>query len=66
MLGVLDKKDIGQRFTNTRRLQMQLARGTNVRIGLETIRQRLLKDKLHIRHPAIGPLLTAVHRQARL
>jgi transposase len=39
-----------ERLTNTRRLQMQLARGTNVRIGLETIRQRLLEeDNLHTR-----------------
>jgi hypothetical protein len=43
------------RFTNTRRLQMQVARGTNVRIGLETIRQHLLEDNLHIRRPATGP-----------
>jgi hypothetical protein len=57
---------VRKRFTNTRRLQMQLSRGTNVRIGLETIRQRLLEDNLHIRRPAIGPLLTTAHRQARL
>ncbi|KAH0818775.1 hypothetical protein GEV33_004016 [Tenebrio molitor] len=52
-------------FPNTLRLrvQMQLARGTNVRIGLETIRQRLLEDNLHIRCPHTGPL---AHRQARL
>jgi hypothetical protein len=50
-------------FPNTQRLQMQLARGTNVRIGLETIRQRLLEDNLHIRCPHTGPL---AHRQARL
>jgi transposase len=59
---------VRKRFTNTRRLQMQLAiaRRTNVRIVLETIRQRLLEDNLHIRHPAIGALLTAAHRQAWL
>jgi hypothetical protein len=37
---------------------MQLVRETNVRIGLKTIRQRLLEDNLHIRRPATGPLLT--------
>jgi hypothetical protein len=55
-----------ERFTNTRRLQMQLARRTNVRIGPGTIRPRLLEDNLYIRRPATGPLLTAAHRQARL
>jgi hypothetical protein len=45
---------------------MQLARETNVRIGLETIRPRLLEDNLHIRCPATGPLLTTAHRQVRL
>jgi hypothetical protein len=53
---------IRKSFPNTQRL----ARGTNVRIGLETIRQRLLEDNLHIRCPDAGPLLTAAHRQARL
>jgi hypothetical protein len=53
---------VRKRFTNIRRLQMQLARGTNVRIGLEIIRQRLLEDNLHIRRPATGPLLTAADR----
>jgi transposase len=38
---------VRKRFTNTRHLQMQLSRGTNVRIGLKTIRQRLLEDNLH-------------------
>jgi hypothetical protein len=57
---------VRKRFTNIRRLQMQLARGTNVRIGLEIIRQRLLEDNLHIRRPATGHLLTAAHRQARV
>jgi hypothetical protein len=45
---------------------MQLARETNVRIGPEAIRPRLLEDNLYIRRPATGPLLTAAHRQARL
>jgi hypothetical protein len=57
---------VRERFTNTLRRQMQLARGTNVRIGLETIRQHLLEDNLHIRRSATGPLLTAAHRQRRL
>jgi transposase len=47
---------VRKRFTNTRRLQ----------IGLETIRQRLLENNLHIRRPATRPLLTAAHRQTRL
>jgi hypothetical protein len=54
--------DVRERLTNILRLQMQLVRGTNVRIGLETIRQRLLEDNLHTRRPATGPLLTAAHR----
>jgi hypothetical protein len=45
---------------------MQLARETNVRIGLETIRQCLLENNLHIRRPATGLLLSGAHRQARL
>jgi hypothetical protein len=57
---------VRKRFTNTRRLQMQLSRGTNVRIGFEIIRQHLLEDNLHIRPPATGLLLRAAHRQARL
>jgi hypothetical protein len=55
-----------ERFNNTLRLQMQLARRTNIQIGLEIIRQRLLEDNLHIRRPATRPLLTAAHRQVRL
>jgi hypothetical protein len=39
---------VTESFTNNRHLQMQLVRGTNVRIGLKTIRQRLLEDNLHI------------------
>jgi hypothetical protein len=57
---------VRERFTHTLRLQMQLARGTNVRNGLETIRQCLLEDNLHIRRPATGPLLTVPHQQASL
>jgi hypothetical protein len=45
---------------------MQLARGTNVRIGLETILQFLLEDNLHIRRRVTGSLLTAAHRESRL
>jgi hypothetical protein len=45
---------------------MQLAQGTNVRIGLETIFQRLLEDNFHIRRTAAGLLLTAPHRKACL
>jgi transposase-like protein len=51
-----------QETSVSRRLQMQLSRGTNVRIGLATIRQRLLENNLHIRRPATRPLLTAAHR----
>jgi hypothetical protein len=57
---------VRERFTNTPLLQMQLARGTNVRIGLETIHQCPLEDNLHIRRPATGLLLTAAHWQARV
>jgi transposase len=57
---------VRKRLTNTRRLQMQLSRETNVQIGLATIRQRLLENNLHIRRPATRPLLTAAHRQTRL
>ena len=45
---------------------MELARGDNVQVSLETIIRRLVEVNVHPRRPATGSLLTAAPRRARL
>jgi transposase len=59
-------RDLRERFTTSRSLQRQLATTHNFRISVETVGRRLAEHDLHPRQPAIGSLLTPVHRQARV
>lgn len=55
-----------ERFTSTRKIQMQFRRVHNVQLSVDTVSRRLREQNLHIRIPATGPKLNADHRRARL
>lgn len=57
---------LGIRHTNARRLQTDLLAARNVRMCLQTVRNRLREAGLRARVPARGPRLTREHRVARL
>jgi hypothetical protein len=57
---------LGERFATSRSLQRQLAITHNLRVSVETVRRGLAEHDLHPSQPAMGPLLTPAHRQARV
>ena len=60
----LRKSELRNRFATARQIEMDYRRGPGVHLSHQTTRNRLHKDGLRARRPALHPILTQLHCRA--